>query len=97
MLALVFIILVVGAVVYYKQTAGSDNAKMVKELTRGKNPVQTDVITYFTRYGCGAKTITDDQYYGIVANARSQYNSMQKALNKIGLDEDEERNPTSIF
>lgn len=39
MLALVFIILVVGAVVYYKQTAGSDNAKMVKELTRGKNPV----------------------------------------------------------
>ena len=47
MLALVFIILVVGAVVYYKQTAGSDNAKMVKELTRGKNPVQTDVITYF--------------------------------------------------
>ena len=36
MLALVFIILVVGAVVYYKQTAGSDNAKMVKELTRGK-------------------------------------------------------------
>ena len=97
MLALVFIILVVGAVVYYKQTAGSDNAQMVKELTRGKNPVQTDVITYFTRYGCGAKTITDDQYYGIVANARSQYNSMQKALNKIGLDEDEVREIPPVY
>ena len=89
MLALVFIILVVGAVVYYKQTAGSDNAKMVKELTRGKNPVQTDVITYFTRYGCGAKTITDDQYYGIVANAafctlwRSQMRFRAVALRSI--------------
>ena len=49
MAVLVIIIIIVGAIVYYKKTAGSDNAKLVKELTRGKNQVQTDVITYFVR------------------------------------------------
>ena len=89
MAVLVIIIIIVGAIVYYKNTAGSDNAKLVKELTRGKNQVQTDVITYFVREGCGAKTITDQQYYNIVSNMSAQYNSMQQALRRIGLDEDE--------
>lgn len=88
-MAFLIIILIIGGIVYYKKTVGSENAKLVKNLTRGKNQEQTDVITYFVRQGCGAKTITDDQYYNIVANKRNQYNSMQRALNKIGLDEEE--------
>lgn len=97
MAVLVIIIIIVGAIVYYKKTAGSDNAKLVKELTRGKNQVQTDVITYFVRYGCGAKTITDQQYYNIVSNMSAQYNSMQQALNKIGLDPDEVKEIPPVY
>ena len=70
---------------------------MVRELTRGKNSLQTDVITYFKREGCGAKTITDAQYYDIVASERSRYNSMQKALDKIGLDSDEVREIPPVY
>ncbi len=97
MVVLIFIILIVGGIIYYKKTAGSDNAKLVKELTRGKNQTQTDVITYFVRQGCGAKTITDQQYYNIVSNMSSQYNSMQKAINKIGLDEDEVKEIPPVY
>lgn len=86
----VIIILIGVAIIYYKNTIGSDNAKMVRALTQGKTKTQADVITYFKREGCGAKTITDSQYYDIVASARSHYNSIQKALDKIGLDADEE-------
>ena len=46
-MGIVIIILIVGGIIWYKQTIGSDNAKMVRELTRGKNSLQTDVITYF--------------------------------------------------
>lgn len=96
-MGIVIIILIVGGIIWYKQTIGSDNAKMVRELTRGKNSLQTDVITYFKREGCGAKTITDAQYYDIVASERSRYNSMQKALDKIGLDSDEVREIPPVY
>ena len=96
-MGIVIIILIVGGIIWYKQTIGSDNAKMVRELTRGKNSLQTDVITYFTRTGCGAKTISDDQYYNIVNSIRSQYNSMQKAIDKIGLDPDEVKEIPPVY
>ena len=96
-MGIVIIILIVGGIIWYEQTIGSDNAKMVRELTRGKNSLQTDVITYFKREGCGAKTITDAQYYDIVASERSRYNSMQKALDKIGLDSDEVREIPPVY
>ena len=97
MVVLIFIILIVGGIIYYKKTAGSDNAKLVKELTRGRNQTQTDVITYLVRQGCGAKTITDQQYLDIVSKARAQYNSMQHALDKIGIDEDEVREVKPVY
>ncbi len=43
------------------------------------------------------KTITDAQYYDIVASERSRYNSMQKALDKIGLDSDEVREIPPVY
>lgn len=70
---------------------------MVRALTQGKTKTQADVITYFKREGCGAKTITDSQYYDIVASARSHYNSIQKALDKIGLDADEVREIPPVY
>lgn len=93
----VIIILIGVAIIYYKNTIGSDNAKMVRALTQGKTKTQADVITYFKREGCGAKTITDSQYYDIVASARSHYNSIQKALDKIGLDADEVREIPPVY
>lgn len=87
MIVVVFLIFL--AIIYYKLTAGSDNAKYVKQLTRGKNQMQKDVITYFVRQGCGANTITDEQYLNIVSSYKSQFNTMQRALQKIGLDQDE--------
>ena len=96
-MGIVIIILIVGGIIWYKQTIGSDNAKLVKELTRCRNQTQTDVITYFVRQGCGAKTITDEQYYNIVSNARAQYNSMQRALDKIGIDADEVKEVKPVY
>lgn len=96
-MVVVLILVVIGAIVYYKMTAGSDNAKLVKRLTAGMNQTQKDVITYFVREGCGAKTISDEQYYSIVANARSQYNSMGRALDKIGIDEDEVKEIPPVY
>ena len=93
----VIIILIGVAIIYYKNTIGSDNAKMVRALTQGKTKTQADVITYFKREGCGAKTITDSQYYDIVYSARSHYNSIQKALDKIGLDADEVREIPPVY
>ena len=96
-MALFLIIIIVGAIVFYKQTAGSENAKLVKSLTRGKNPQQAAVITYFKRQGCMAKTITDDEFLNMVSSMRNQYNSKQQALSRIGLDEDEVKEIAPVY
>lgn len=84
------VVLLIAAVgIYYTQVYNSPNAKAVRKLTQGKNEEQKKTIEYFCKEGCMAKTISDDEYLEMVRRKRDSMNFKQKALNKIGLDEEE--------
>lgn len=85
----ILLILIVAAVVYYIKVYNSPNAKAVRALCQGKTPEQKKVIEYFCKEGCMTKTITDEEYLSMVRAKRDSLNLRQKALSKIGLDEDE--------
>lgn len=85
---LIFLLIVAGAV-YYTQVYNSPNARAVRSLCKGKTPDQQKVIEYFCRQGCMVKTMDDAEYLSMVRAKRDSLNLRQKALNKIGLDEDE--------
>ena len=64
--------------------------ELLKQYCRGKTPEQVKVIEYFCKQeGCLSKNISDDEYISMVFRKRDSLNLRQKALNKIGLDEDE--------
>lgn len=68
------------------------NAQLIREESVGKNEEQIKVIKYFLKQeGCFSKNITDDEYLAMVRQKRDSLNLKEKALNKIGLDEDELR------
>ena len=65
----------------------------LEKLYEGKTPAQKEVIDYFCKEGCGclSKILTDDEY---MARVRAKCDSLkfkEKAICKIGLDEDEIR------
>lgn len=66
------------------------NAQLIEQACRGKTDEQRKVIEYFCKQeGCLSKNITDDEYMALVRKKRDSMNFRAKALNKIGLDEDE--------
>lgn len=66
------------------------NAQLIQQACAGKNEEQKKVIEYFLKSeGCLSKNITDDEYLSLVYKKRDSLNLKQKALSKIGLDEDE--------
>ncbi len=66
------------------------NAELIKQVSVGKSEEQIKVIKYFLKQeGCLKKNITDDEYIALVRSKRDSLNLKQKALGKIGLDEDE--------
>ena len=85
----IIVILIVAAIVYYTKVYNSPNAKAVRKLCQGKNADQQKVIEYFCKEGCMTKTMSDDEYLTMVRNKRDAMNFKQKALSKIGLDEEE--------
>lgn len=85
----VFVIIVVAAIVWYLKVYNSPNAKAVRKLTQGKTDEQTKTIEYFCKEGCMTRTITDDEYLDMVRRKRDSMNFKKKALDKIGLDEEE--------
>ena len=85
----IIVILIIGAIVYYTKVYNSPNAKAVRAVCQGKTPDQAKAIEYFCKEGCMTKTISDDEYLQMVRSKRDSLNLRQKALNKIGLDEDE--------
>lgn len=85
----IIFLLIVAAIVYYTQVYNSPNARAVRALTNGKTEEQTKTIEYFCKEGCMTKTITDDEYLDMVRRRRDSMNFKQKALSKIGLDEEE--------
>lgn len=85
---IVFLV-IVAAIVYYLKVYNSPNAKAVRAVCQGKTPDQVKTIEYFCKEGCMTKTISDDEYLSMVRQKRDSMNFKQKALDKIGLDEDE--------
>lgn len=86
---LLIVIIIVGAFLWYSKVYNSPNARAVRAVTQGKNEEQRKVIEYFCKEGCMTKTITDDEYLEMVRNRRDSMNFKRKALDKIGLDEEE--------
>jgi len=82
-------IVIVAAILYYTKVYNSPNAKAVRAVCQGKTPEQQKVIEYFCKEGCMTKTMDDEEYLSMVRAKRDSLNLRQKALNKIGLDEDE--------
>ena len=86
---LFIIIIIVAAIVWYSKVYNSPNARAVRQLTQGKNEEQAKTIEYFCKEGCMTKTISDEEYLDMVRRKRDSMNFKQKALSKIGLDEEE--------
>lgn len=72
---------------------------MTNQYSSGRTPEQTKVIDYFCKEeGCFSKNITDDEYAAMVCKKRDALNLREKALEKIGLDEDEVKEiPPALF
>lgn len=79
--------------------AQQDQATLLKNYCRGKSAEQVKVIEYFCKQeGCLSKNMSDDEYSQMVIKKRDSLNLCQKALNKIGLDEDEVSEiPPAVF
>lgn len=76
-----------------------NNAELLKEYCKGKSRDQVKAIEYFCKQeGCLSKNISDDEYSAMVIRKRDSLNLRQKALNKIGLDEEEVNEiPPAVF
>ena len=90
MLVLLIIIAVVGLIIYGMKNSYNDS-DWVKQRIKGRNEAQCATIRYFCNEpSClYKKPITDLEYDEMVQYVLNQFNFRQKALDKIGLDEDE--------
>lgn len=88
-MGVLLVIIIVVAVVYYTKVYNSPNAKAVRAVCQGKTPDQVKTVEYFCKEGCMTKTISDEEYLQMVRAKRDAMNFKKKALDKIGLDEDE--------
>ncbi len=71
-------------------SSSDPNVQLIKIACAGKNEEQKKVIEYFLKEeGCLSKNMTDDEYLGLVYRKRDSLNLKQKALAKIGIDEEE--------
>ena len=79
--------------------ANNTNADLLKQYCKGKSADQVKVIEYFCKQeGCLSKNMSDDEYSAMVVKKRDSLNLRQKALNKIGLDEEEVSEiPPAVF
>ena len=84
MVALVIILLLVGAIGYWRL---SGDSKEVKERCKGRSESQKQVIRYFLNDGCLQKKMKDEEYDAMVVRYAESLNAKQKAMDKIGLDE----------
>lgn len=86
---LVVLIFVFFIWIIIKISSGPSNTKDVRLLTKGKTKEQVKAIEYFCKKGCLKRVISDEEYLKLVRDKRDSMNFKQKALNKIGLDEEE--------
>ncbi|MDL2314927.1 hypothetical protein LJC16_01570 [Bacteroidales bacterium OttesenSCG-928-C19] len=82
----IIVLLIVGAIAYFWLAKDSAN---VRKLYKDRTPEQKDAIRYFLSDGCLSKTMSDSQYDEMVRRKVDSLNLRKKAIDKIGLDEDE--------
>lgn len=87
---LIFLILVVGVYVWYKMTHFNDS-EWVKNRIKGRTDEQVAVIRYFCNDPkcLSKKSISDAEYDEMVLAVLRSNDYKKKALDKIGLDEDQ--------
>jgi hypothetical protein len=86
-MVLTIILLIAGAIGYFVLSA--DPAEF-KERAKGRTSEQKQALRYFmVENGCLKKTVKDEEYDAIVSGYLSRLNTKEKAINKIGLDEDQ--------
>ena len=90
MVAIIIIVAIVAIYVWWKKSHYNDSP-YVKNLIKGRNDDQKAVIRYFcNESSClSKKPISDSQYDQMVLAALNRNDFKQKALAKIGLDEDQ--------
>lgn len=82
-MAAIIVVLIVGVIGYFWLTS---DPKEIKERYKGKNVEQKNVIRYFLRTGCMARTMKDDEYETLIRKKVDSMNLKQRALDKHGLD-----------
>ena len=87
---IVFLVVVAGLYIWWKKTHYNDSP-WVKNRIKGRNADQQAVIRYFCNEpAClSKKPISDAEYEEIVKKYLNAQDFKKKALNKIGLDEDQ--------
>lgn len=94
---LLYALVFLGIIIIIRNFDSFKNAKMVKQLCKGKNSEQSEVIAYFLRAGCGAKIISDEQYLQMVDRKKQKYGSAKYALNKLGIDEEQVNEISPVY
>lgn len=90
MITVLLLLLVIALYVWYKKTHYNDS-EWVKNRIKGRNDDQKAVIRYFCNEpSClSKKPITDKEYEKMIINYLDSQDFKQKAMNKIGIDEDQ--------
>jgi hypothetical protein len=65
------------------------DANELQKLLKGKTADQKKAINYFLKTGCFSGIISEDEYEAMVWAKRDLLKLRERALNKIGLDEDQ--------
>jgi hypothetical protein len=84
MVFFIVILLIAGAVVYFKYSA---DPKELKERGKGRTEEQRQALRYFFNDGCLQKKVSDETYDAMVDAKIKSFNARAKAMAKIGLDE----------
>ncbi|MBQ9638290.1 MAG: hypothetical protein IJV22_01870 [Bacteroidales bacterium] len=84
-MVLIFILLIVGLIVFFKMKADPKESKALYKANT--TPDEKQVIRYFTASGCLRKTWSDSEFDAYVAKQIAGLH--QRAIEHIGLDEDE--------
>jgi hypothetical protein len=86
MIVLIIILLIAGAVFYFKFSA---DPKELKERSKDRNAEQRQALRYFFNDGCLQKKVSDETYDAMVEAKIKTLNAKTRAMAKIGLDESE--------
>jgi hypothetical protein len=84
MVFVIIILLIAGAVIYFKFAA---DPKELQERGKGRSAEQKQALRYFFNDGCLQKKVSDEAYDSMVNSKIKGFNAKEKAMAKIGLDE----------